>query len=187
MVCCPPISTAMIDIHEMVETDLLNCVYRHPRKSDRNRAEHPAPSPIAGECTEVPFSPSLSLSSYFPFQNSTNVRKSIKLVHTFSAGADGLIHEPYITDTNLPLTTSSGIHGPPISEYVLLNWLVNSKHYGSLYEAQKKHEWISRKYASVRQSDHAGKRVAILGYGSIGRSSQCLFFFSIPLMLWLMG
>ncbi|EED13359.1 2-hydroxyacid dehydrogenase, putative [Talaromyces stipitatus ATCC 10500] len=94
---------------------------------------------------------------------------NIKLVHTFSAGADGLINEPYIKNTDLPLTTSSGIHGPPISEWVLLNWLVSSKHYNSLYEGQKRHEWISRQYVQVTQSDHVGKRVAILGYGSIGR------------------
>uniref|UniRef100_A0A093XMS4 D-2-hydroxyacid dehydrogenase n=1 Tax=Talaromyces marneffei PM1 TaxID=1077442 RepID=A0A093XMS4_TALMA len=71
------------------------------------------------------------------------------LIHTFSAGADGLINEPYITDTDLPLTTSSGIHGPPISEWVLLNWLVNSKHYNSLYEGQKRHEWIIGRIATA--------------------------------------
>ncbi|KAF3390780.1 hypothetical protein DPV78_011101 [Talaromyces pinophilus] len=109
----------------------------------------------------------LSTQRHLPLPESV---PNIKLVHIFSAGADGLINEPYITDTNLPLTTSSGSHGPPISEYVLLNWLVNSKHYNSLYEGQKRHEWISKEYAAVKQSDHAGKRVAILGYGSIGRS-----------------
>jgi hypothetical protein len=41
-----------------------------------------------------------------------------------------------------------------------------------VYEAQKRHEWIGREYVQVRQSDHAGKKVAILGYGSIGRQSQ---------------
>lgn len=80
-----------------------------------------------------------------------------------------MLNEPYITRTNLPLTTSSGIHGPPISEWILLNWLVNSRRYDTLYEAQKRHEWIQRDYSQFRLTDHVGKRVAILGYGSIGR------------------
>jgi phosphoglycerate dehydrogenase-like enzyme len=81
-----------------------------------------------------------------------------------------VLKEPYITRTNLPLTTSSGIHGPPISEYILLNWLVSSRNYHALYEAQKRHEWINaRQYAPSGLTDHVGKKVAILGYGSIGR------------------
>ncbi|EEA23413.1 hypothetical protein EYB25_006152 [Talaromyces marneffei] len=124
--------------------------------------EESVPSDLLKRATVI----AISTQRHLPLPESV---PNIKLIHTFSAGADGLINEPYITDTDLPLTTSSGIHGPPISEWVLLNWLVNSKHYNSLYEGQKRHEWISRKYASVRQSDHAGKKVAILGYGSIGR------------------
>lgn len=92
-------------------------------------------------------------------------------MHTFSAGADSFVKQPYITQSNLPLTTSSGIHGPPISEWVLLNWLVSSKHYNRLYEAQKSHEWISREFGQFGVSDHVGERVGILGYGSIGRQS----------------
>ncbi|KAH8692121.1 putative dehydrogenase [Talaromyces proteolyticus] len=94
---------------------------------------------------------------------------NVKLIHTFSAGADHVSNEPYITQTDLPFTTSSGIHGPPISEWVLLNWLVSSKHYNKLYEAQKSHEWISKDFFGFGVSDHVGKRVGILGYGSIGR------------------
>jgi phosphoglycerate dehydrogenase-like enzyme len=80
-----------------------------------------------------------------------------------------MLNEPYITKTDLPLTTSSGIHGPPISEWILLNWLVSSKRYNALYEAQQRHEWIFKEYMQFGLTDHVGKRVAILGYGSIGR------------------
>ncbi|KAL1965768.1 hypothetical protein VTN77DRAFT_5089 [Rasamsonia byssochlamydoides] len=94
---------------------------------------------------------------------------NLKLLHSFSAGVDHLLKEPIVTDTNVPITTSSGIHGPPIAEWTVMNWLVASKQYNELYEAQKKHEW--KKWSSFRTSveDHVGKRVGILGYGSIGR------------------
>ncbi|KAL1981207.1 hypothetical protein VTN96DRAFT_2959 [Rasamsonia emersonii] len=94
---------------------------------------------------------------------------NLKLLHSFSAGMDHLLNAPLVTDTNIPITTSSGIHGPPIAEWTILNWLVASKHYNELYEAQKKHEWKKQTSFATSIEDHVGKRVGILGYGSIGR------------------
>ncbi|KAL4902672.1 hypothetical protein BDW74DRAFT_62611 [Aspergillus multicolor] len=95
--------------------------------------------------------------------------KHIKFIHFFSAGLDKVIHDPVLTDSAIPVTTSSGIHGPPIAEWTLLNWLVASRKYNITYENQKKHIWGSgNDYASGIQ-DHVGKKVGILGYGSIGR------------------
>lgn len=93
----------------------------------------------------------------------------MKLLHTYSAGVDEFVKHPLVTETNVHITTSSGIHGPPISEWVLLTWLASSKHYNMLYEGQKRHEWVASEYNKKRSEDHEGKKVGILGYGGIGR------------------
>ncbi|CBF85118.1 D-isomer specific 2-hydroxyacid dehydrogenase family protein [Aspergillus nidulans FGSC A4] len=95
--------------------------------------------------------------------------KHIKFIHFFSAGLDKVIHDPVLTDSEIPVTTSSGIHGPPIAEWTVMNWLVASREYSITYENQKKHIWGSVDLYSHGIQDHVGKKVGILGYGSIGR------------------
>lgn len=77
-----------------------------------------------------------------------------------------------LTDSEIPVTTSSGIHGPPIAEWTVMNWLVASREYNITYENQKKHIWGSVNLYSHGIQDHVGKKVGILGYGSIGRQSM---------------
>ncbi|CAI7664943.1 unnamed protein product [Penicillium viridicatum] len=94
--------------------------------------------------------------------------KNLKLIHTFSAGVDHLLQDPILRETNIPITTSSGIHGPPIAEWTVMNWLVSSRKYVKGYEAQKSHSWDRSAYGPGLH-DQVGKKVGILGYGSIGR------------------
>ena len=68
---------------------------------------------------------------------------NLKLIHLFSAGVDHFAHHPIYKETSIDVTTSSGIHGPPIAEWVLMTSLVYSKHYNITYEAQKNHQWGS--------------------------------------------
>ncbi|KAL3458448.1 hypothetical protein BJX64DRAFT_223690 [Aspergillus heterothallicus] len=95
--------------------------------------------------------------------------KHIKFIHFFSAGLDRVIHDPILTDSDVPVTTSSGIHGPPISEWTLLNWLAASRKFGITYENQKRHIWGKNEDYTSGIQDHVGKKIGILGYGSIGR------------------
>ncbi|KAL2831726.1 hypothetical protein BDW59DRAFT_139909 [Aspergillus cavernicola] len=94
--------------------------------------------------------------------------KDIKFIHFFSAGLDKVIHNPIFLDSSVPITTSTGIHGPPIAEWTLLNWLAASRQYQYTLENQKKHVW-GRGEAYAQGHDQVGKKVGILGYGSIGR------------------
>ena len=94
---------------------------------------------------------------------------NLTLIHLCSAGVDRWTSHPIFADSKIPITTSSGIHGPPISEYLLLTLLARSKHYLALHQGQVEHSW--RKLpSSVAFYDHLGARIGILGYGSIGRS-----------------
>ncbi|KAB8070138.1 hypothetical protein BDV29DRAFT_181432 [Aspergillus leporis] len=96
--------------------------------------------------------------------------QNIKLIHFLSAGLDHSIHHPIFKETSIPLTSSSGVHGPPIAEWTVMNWLVASRKFAFTYESQKKHEWgdgVSSQLQGIH--DQVGKKLGILGYGSIGR------------------
>ncbi|KAF2468192.1 uncharacterized protein BDR25DRAFT_265886 [Lindgomyces ingoldianus] len=91
----------------------------------------------------------------------------LDLIQFFSAGTNHVAHHPIYKDSTIPLTTASGVHGPQISEWVIMMHLVHSHNYIPLYEAQKRKEWEGVAGRSVR--DAVGQRVGVLGYGSIGR------------------
>ncbi|KAE8371870.1 hypothetical protein BDV26DRAFT_114244 [Aspergillus bertholletiae] len=96
--------------------------------------------------------------------------ENIKFIHFLSAGLDHALQHPIFRETTIPLTSSSGVHAAPIAEWTVMNWLVHSRKYAYMYEGQKKHEWrdsLSGFFQGVH--DQVGKRVGILGYGSIGR------------------
>ncbi|KAL4883809.1 hypothetical protein BJY04DRAFT_184452 [Aspergillus karnatakaensis] len=95
--------------------------------------------------------------------------KDIKFIHFFSAGLDKVSHDPIFHNSSVPLTTSSGIHGPPISEWTVLNWLAASRKFAVTYENQKQHIWGKGEDYVKGVHDNVGKKVGILGYGSIGR------------------
>jgi phosphoglycerate dehydrogenase-like enzyme len=91
-------------------------------------------------------------------------------VHVCSAGADHVVKSPIFHGTDIIFTTSSGIHGPQIGEWVIMTMLTQNHHYNALYEQQKKQEWKRwEDVTSVR--DYAGQRLGVLGYGSIGRQA----------------
>lgn len=76
---------------------------------------------------------------------------------------------PIVTDSEIAITTSSGIHGPPITEWIILTSLVASKHYHLQHQWQVDHVWGPDRRQLSGTTDWVGKRVGIAGYGSIGR------------------
>ncbi|KAL9136324.1 MAG: hypothetical protein Q9175_002469 [Cornicularia normoerica] len=96
---------------------------------------------------------------------------NLQLIHFFSAGTNHIANSPIYTNTSIPLTTSSGIHGPQIAEWVILTMLAHSHHYSLLHTWQQNHEWGKGTHQKQLQSmrDKAGQRLGVLGYGSIGR------------------
>lgn len=95
----------------------------------------------------------------------------LQLIHIFSAGSNHLADSPIYKTTSIPLTTSSGIHGPQIAEWVILTALAHSHHYSLLHTWQQRREWGQASHRQELQSlrDRAGQRLGVLGYGSIGR------------------
>jgi len=97
---------------------------------------------------------------------------NLKLIHFFSAGINHISTHPVYKSTSIPLTTSSGIHGPQIAEWVIMTALVASHDYHVLHNWQKNHNW-GKAYARdsrLRSTrDFTSQRLGVLGYGSIGR------------------
>lgn len=96
----------------------------------------------------------------------------LQLIHLVSAGSNQVQDTNIYKQTSITITTSSGIHGPQIAEWVIMTALVQSHGYTQLYELQKKHQWGDKRAAHPRYNnvrDGVGRRIGILGYGSIGR------------------
>jgi len=100
---------------------------------------------------------------------------NLKLIHLLSAGVDHFLKHPIFTDTDIPVTTSSGIHGPAISEWVLMTTLNLAKNYNIMHDNQKQHKWDSKSTGLMNRSDWLGKTVGVCGYGSIGRQVARVF------------
>jgi phosphoglycerate dehydrogenase-like enzyme len=93
---------------------------------------------------------------------------NLKFIHFLSAGTNQAVDSPIYKDTDIPLTTSSGVHGPQIAEWVVLQILGNSHKEKLLLQWQQEHKWGT--HAEIGElRDLVGQRIGILGYGSIGR------------------
>ncbi|KAL9102919.1 MAG: hypothetical protein Q9163_001979 [Psora crenata] len=96
---------------------------------------------------------------------------NLRLIHFLSAGTNHIAHHPIYTSTDITLTTSSGIHGPQIAEWVILTALAHSHHYNLLHDWQRAKKWGKSANEKVLRSlrDQTCQRLGVLGYGSIGR------------------
>lgn len=111
------------------------------------------------------------LVTLFSFPAKPSDAPQLELIELFSAGSNQLAKHPIYTDSDITITTSSGIHGPQIAEWVVMTTLIHGHKYKQLHELQKSHDWgktgTSDDYHNVR--DVVGQRLGVLGYGSIGR------------------
>jgi lactate dehydrogenase-like 2-hydroxyacid dehydrogenase len=100
---------------------------------------------------------------------------NLKFIQFFSAGTNHVAQHPIYTDSKIPLCSANGVHGPQIAEWVIMMDLVHSHRFPKLYDLQKEKTWNQQAGSNV--SDRVGKRVGILGYGSIGRQGKLLYLF----------
>jgi phosphoglycerate dehydrogenase-like enzyme len=87
---------------------------------------------------------------------------NLKWIHTLTTGTDGIDNLPSLRHEVL-LTSTRGIHGPPMSEAALMGMLALSRSLPTTLRNQERHVW---ERANVRLLD--GKTVGIFGLGIIG-------------------
>ena len=93
----------------------------------------------------------------------------LKWIQTWSAGVEGLMANPALKTMAVKITNTSGIHVEQLTEHIFAMMLAFNKKLKKVFEAQKKHEWITITGDEVPVI--AGKAMLILGFGVIGE--QC--------------
>lgn len=96
----------------------------------------------------------------------------MKFIQLLPAGVDHLLEEKIFQKDDIQVATTSGIHAPQISEWVVLQILSFAHHSRYLEARQAESRWVSHDELKSSQGpvrDMTTCRVGILGYGSIGR------------------
>jgi phosphoglycerate dehydrogenase-like enzyme len=88
----------------------------------------------------------------------------LRWVQTTSAGVGPLVQRLGLQDSELIVTTASGIHAQPLAEFVFAALLYHTKEIGRLKAEQQAHQW--HRFAGIELAD---KVMAVIGPGRIGR------------------
>ena len=94
---------------------------------------------------------------------------NLRWVQLHSAGIDHLKGHP-IMQSNITMTTTSGIHAIPIGEYAILMMLALTRKLPRAIRMQDQGQW-SKERAAFTGSELRGKTLGVVGYGSIGREA----------------
>lgn len=89
----------------------------------------------------------------------------LRWLQTSSAGVGPLIQRIGLDQTDVIVTTASGIHAGPLAEFVLMAALMFTKRAFYLLAAKERREW--ERFCS---GELAGRTMAIVGPGKIGRA-----------------
>lgn len=94
----------------------------------------------------------------------TDAAPNVKWVQTTSSGVGQAVARMGLTESDLLVTTASGVHAEPLAEFVFLTFLMHVKQLAMLQERQRAHQW--ERFCSDSLS---GKTLAIVGPGRIGQ------------------
>ncbi len=97
-----------------------------------------------------------------------NKAPRLRWVQLHSAGADHLLGHP-IMNSDVLITTTSGIHAPPIAEYAFASMLAWSRRVPKMLYYQNRREWPQGRWELFVGQELRGATLGIVGYGSIGR------------------
>jgi len=90
--------------------------------------------------------------------------QNLKWIHVLSAGVE-LLPFDILIKNKVIVTNSKGIHAIPISEYVIGSMLMLCRGFNQYMKNQEKKIWDRK----IKTEELYGKKVAIIGLGSIGR------------------
>lgn len=93
---------------------------------------------------------------------------NLRWVQLHSAGVDHLLDSP-LMDSDVTITTTSGIHATPIAEYVMASMLAHRWRVPYWTHCQRASRWPAGRWDLYARPELRGSTLGILGYGSIGR------------------
>ncbi len=93
---------------------------------------------------------------------------SLRWVQLHSAGVNHVLNTP-LWESDVIITTTSGIHAPNMAEYVLLMMLAFAHRLPRMLYYQSRAEWPSQRWQKFVPQELRGSTVGVVGYGSIGR------------------
>ena len=102
----------------------------------------------------------------------------LRWVQTTSSGVGQLVTRLGLQDSDILVTTASGIHCEPLTEFVFMALLVHLKDLDRLRREQAAHRW--ERYCG---DELAGKTLGVLGAGRVGRAvAAAARFFGMRVM-----
>ncbi len=99
-----------------------------------------------------------------------SVAPRLKWVQLHSAGINQLMDHP-ILESDIRITTASGIHAVPIGEFAITMMLALARRVPRMVRMQDSGEWTKERWKTFLGVELRGKTLGIVGYGSIGRES----------------
>jgi phosphoglycerate dehydrogenase-like enzyme len=99
-----------------------------------------------------------------------SVAPRLKWVQLHSAGINHLTGHP-ILQSDICVTTSSGIHAVPIGEFAITLMLALARRVPRMVRMQDRGEWPRDRWRTFLGTELRGKTLGIVGYGSIGRET----------------
>ena len=93
-----------------------------------------------------------------------SVAPKVKWIQGTSSGIGQRVEKLGLRDTDILLTTASGVHAGPLTEFVFYALIRHFKRIAHVEEEQKRHRW--ERFCGEELS---GKTLAVVGVGGVGR------------------
>ena len=108
--------------------------------------------------------------AFTPFMSAEMVESArrLKWVHSSAAAVEGLLPLATLAERRITISNSRGIQGVPMAESVMGGLLVLARKYDRTLAAQREHCWIQNDLVDDMPWLLDGKRMTIVGLGSIG-------------------
>lgn len=127
------------------------------------RGDEPVPQEELDRVTVVYFSHDAWPERSAHFFGAAMRTPTLEWFHSMSAGVDSPVFASFI-DRGVTLTNSSGINADPIARTVMMYLLALARDLPGMLRAQGRHDWNWQRWDEL-----AGRTVAVVGWGPIGR------------------
>jgi len=94
---------------------------------------------------------------------------NLRWIQFHNAGIDRLLDHPVYAESDIALTTASGIHSIQMAEYTFSQILAFGHHLPEMFEDKLASQWSENRWGRYKPTELYESTLGIVGYGSIGR------------------